>query len=214
MDLTWPSNVSNPESWTYYQVQIPVMAYMDDTIFIDSSKKQIQSTINLATEFYDLNDIFINGNKCDLVVINSQLPTVDRTITIGQQKTKILATLNEIRYLGIWIANKHRKRLWITRLEAIIRSFIDIVHRKKLGIGHVAYLINRVLNPKLVYTAQLMTLNESEWDNLFRPVLKMAKQLLSLPSSFPTAAMFHEGIGGLEHPWFAICKKQISDLNL
>src|SRR5438034_5302679 len=88
MDLTWPSNVSNPESWTYYQVQIPVMAYMDDTIFIDSSKKRIQSTINLATEFYDLNDIFINGNKCDLVVINSQLPTVDRTITIGQQKTK------------------------------------------------------------------------------------------------------------------------------
>src|SRR5438034_4459658 len=28
MDLTWPSNVSNSESWNYYQAQIPVMAYM------------------------------------------------------------------------------------------------------------------------------------------------------------------------------------------
>src|SRR5438034_10287017 len=65
MNLSWPSNVTDVNTWTSHSAQIPIMAYMDDTIFIDSSKKRIQSSIDLATEFYDINDIFINGNKCD-----------------------------------------------------------------------------------------------------------------------------------------------------
>src|SRR5205814_548393 len=118
-------------------MHIPVMVYMEDTIFIDSSKKRIQSSIDLAMEFYDINDIFINGNKCDLVVINSHTPIADRFIYIGQQMPKIQATLKEIQYLGIWITCNHRRSLWTSRIKAIIQSFIDIVQKKKLGIEHI-----------------------------------------------------------------------------
>src|SRR6266536_4219338 len=109
MDIIWPSDVTDTNTWVSHSVHIPVMAYMDDTIFIDSSKKRIQASIDLATEFYNINDIFINSNKCDLVVINSHIPIADRFIHIGQQRSKIQATLKEIRYLGIWIACNHQQ---------------------------------------------------------------------------------------------------------
>ena len=102
----------------------------------------------------------------------------------------------------------------MTRLQDIVQSFINIIQRKRIGVGHIGYLINRVLNPKLIYVAQLMTLNENDWDLIFKPILGMTKRLLSLPSSFPTSAILHEGIGGIEHPWSSICKKQVTDLLL
>ena len=37
-----------------------------------------------------------------------------------------------------------------------------MVQKKKLGIGHLTYLRNRVLIPRLTYIAQLMTLSEEE----------------------------------------------------
>ena len=82
------------------------LAYIDDTVFLERSKIHLQLSINLANEFYDLNDIYINGPKCELLVINPSLPPDQRFILIGQDNVKIEVTNKEIRYLGIWIANK------------------------------------------------------------------------------------------------------------
>ena len=92
---------------------------------------------------------------------------IDLFILDNRGQNKIQATLKAIRYLGIWIACNQQQSLWISQIKFIIQSFIDIVQKKKLGIRHVCYLVNRVLNPKLTYVAQLMTLEEREWDMLF-----------------------------------------------
>src|SRR6266498_4978237 len=95
---------------------------------------------------------------------------------------------------------KQPRKLWITRLKSIVKGFLDICGKKSLGIGHLAYLINRVLIPKLLYTAQLITLKEREWDLIFRPVLGMVKRQIQVARSFPTAAIVHEGLTGIESP--------------
>jgi len=175
MSVRWPTNVDNKDSWELFHVRIPAMAYMDDTIFIESSRERSQAIINLATKFYQMNDIFINGTKCELIIINPSVDDAQRSLTIGQDHTLIKSTTKEIRYLGVWIASKQQKRVWMNRLQNIVRSFVAIIQKKKIGIGHVTYLINKVLNPKLIYVAQLMPLTEKDWDILFTPILKMAK---------------------------------------
>src|SRR6266498_5012888 len=111
-----------------------------------------------------------------------------------------MVTNKEIRYLGIWISAKSSRVRWMNRLKIIVEDFLKICKRKVFGVGHLAYIVNRVLIPKLMYISQLMTLNEQDWDVIFRPVLQMIKQQLKVTKSFPSAAIFHEELTGIESP--------------
>ena len=58
-----------------------------------------------------------------------------------------------------------------------------------------------------------MTLSELEWDAIFAPVIATVKRMLNLPKCFPTAALLHEGILGLDNPWKCITTEQ-TDCNI
>jgi hypothetical protein len=203
MLVQWPCN--SPTQLTpalrQYEISIPALAYMDDTIFLESSKARMQSTVDKAGEFFKLHDIFINGNKSDLLVINPSCNKNEQNIKMGQTQHEVQATNNEIRYLGVWIeAAKPKPKTWIKRLQEIVKQFVSTVEHKALSIGHLNYLVNRVLIPKLTYVAQLMILKMAEWETIFKPILAMIKQRLKLPTSFPSAGLFHQAIGQFDDP--------------
>jgi len=181
---------------------------MDDTSFMGRNREDIQASIDIANQFYHLHDIYINGKKCDLLVINPSIPQALRFVTIGQDQTIVMDTNKEIRYLEIWISAKHSKKKWMDRSKQIVKDFLRISKRKVFGVGHLAYIINRVLIPKLMYVSQLMTLNENDWNVIFRPVLQMIKYQLKVAKSFPSAAIFHEGLTGIEKPF---CANQVAN---
>src|SRR6266542_3281350 len=183
---------------------------MDDTCFLDSSRQRLQNSVDLANQFYHIHDIFINGDKCDLLAINPSTPKPQRNICIGQARTLVQATTKEVRYLGVWLATNQPRKLWMTRLKATVKGFLDVCGKKSLGIGHLAYLVNRVLIPKLLYLAQLMTLKEREWDIIFQPVLGMVKRQIQVARSFPTAAIIHEGLTGINSPWHSAVAQTVS----
>src|SRR6266542_1217008 len=201
MSVEWPLDIQQPNGWKTLEATIPALAFMDDTCLMDRSRMRLQDTVDLANQLYHIHDIFINGDKCELVVINPMTPKTQRNVCIGQARTIVQATSKEVRYLGVWVANKQPRKLWIHRLKAIIKGFLDVCGKKHLGIGHLAYLINRVLIPKLLYMAQLMTLKEREWDIIFRPVLGMVKRQIQVARSTPTAAILHEGLTGIDSVW-------------
>src|SRR6266542_4123130 len=93
------------------------------TLFLDSSKAHVQSSINLANEFFLFNDIFINGLKCELLVINPSVLPKDHYVMIGQERMIIKDTHKEIRYLGVWFSKKKTNKLIITSLKDIVALF-------------------------------------------------------------------------------------------
>uniref|UniRef100_U9U4A1 Uncharacterized protein n=1 Tax=Rhizophagus irregularis (strain DAOM 181602 / DAOM 197198 / MUCL 43194) TaxID=747089 RepID=U9U4A1_RHIID len=52
------------------QFQISVYAYIDDTVFLESSKVRMQKIVDIANEFYSINDIDINTKKSKMIIIN------------------------------------------------------------------------------------------------------------------------------------------------
>src|SRR6266498_5785477 len=109
--------------------------------------------------------------------------------------------LGDIRYLGAYFNYNQKCRQWKDRINTIIAEFLTIVDRKMVTISQIVYLINKILIPRITYIAQIMTLTETEWESLFRPVLAIVKRKSGLPKSTPTAALYHNGILGLLNLW-------------
>src|SRR6266542_1121638 len=137
MSVDWPADIQAlpHTSLSSASIHVPTMAYMDDTIYLDSSKARIQSSIYLANEFFLINDIFINGLKCELLVLNPSVPVEERYIIIGQDSTIVKESRQEIRYLGVWFAKKKANKLIIIRLKDIVASFTKTIQKKCIGIG-------------------------------------------------------------------------------
>ncbi|GBC13545.2 RNA-directed DNA polymerase from mobile element jockey-like [Rhizophagus irregularis DAOM 181602=DAOM 197198] len=168
MKVTWPNDINDPITWTQYRLQVPVCAYMDDTIFLESSRFRMQNIVDIANEFYIINDIDINAKKSELIIINPTVEWHEQNIELGRDRSIIQATNEEI----------------------------------------------RVLIPRLIYTAQIMTLSEHDWNHIFAPVMKVVKNWLKLPKNTPSSLLFHEGCLGMDHPWKLHCINTITDLTI
>ncbi|CAB4393743.1 unnamed protein product [Rhizophagus irregularis] len=88
ISVRWPHDVTDKTTWESFSEFVPMLAYMNDTCFIDSSKERIQNNIDLANEFYKLHDIHINGSKSELIVLNPSNITEEQYVEMGREKIK------------------------------------------------------------------------------------------------------------------------------
>ena len=95
--------ISKLESHTTNTTFTNALAYMDDLNLLSTSKTNLQTSLNTATEFFTLNDIKANPIKTKLLTINSKETKeiqMSNTIIKAQQSTI------PIRILGIWLSGK------------------------------------------------------------------------------------------------------------
>ncbi|GES77644.1 reverse transcriptase family protein [Rhizophagus clarus] len=72
LQVDWPQDL-NCMTTQSRSITILVMAYMDDTIFTNSSLTALQRSIDLAATFYTINDIFINGKKTGFLATHQKI---------------------------------------------------------------------------------------------------------------------------------------------
>src|SRR5438552_18566541 len=101
------------------KLQMAAMVYMDDTIWIASSKSNMQKILDEAVIFYKSNDSQVNGKKSVLIAINAPKNATNNTVFIGPNK-EILKKTEEnefVRYLGVWIGERDQKNFTIGLLQ-------------------------------------------------------------------------------------------------
>jgi hypothetical protein len=80
------------------KLKVAIVAYMDDMAFTGTFREQTQHIIDIANTFYELHDIDINGSKSELIVINPSDPPEQRFVHMGRERTKVMATNEEVRF--------------------------------------------------------------------------------------------------------------------
>ncbi|GES89335.1 ribonuclease H-like domain-containing protein [Rhizophagus clarus] len=193
-------------------MRISVMAYMDDTIFLDHTVESVQESIDIADEFYRIHDIEINDPKTDYIAINTSEERDKCKVSIGFERIEYYPTLKAIRYLGVYFSS-HRQAPKIKKIIAdTIDDFLRPLRAKTISVGQIEYLVDRILIPRCAYIGQLTSFSEAEWDSLFRLVLKVVKQKCGFASSMPTFTLVYHNIININTPWKIIIERQMDNL--
>ncbi|KAG9306709.1 hypothetical protein G9A89_004256 [Geosiphon pyriformis] len=146
---------------------LAVGAFVDNTIWIGGSRAAMQHILNVASEFFRINDISINNDKTVAISINSQI------------------------YLGIFLSSEGLSMPSLAKARLNIQFFVNLVLRKAISDKQFTYLVSAVLLPIISYRTQFSFVPVNvynKWDSMVRRCLKSKS---GLPFDFSNDAVYH-----------------------
>jgi ribonuclease HI len=178
-------------------INIAVLAYADDTVWVSNSKDNMDQIIKLTNQFFELNDIQINGKKSELLVFNQENPNTIHCITMGRDNTVIENAKNSqpVRYLGVFFTRSKQEQHIRNRARNIIKNTATTLANKKFTLAHIRYINNMVLIPQVNYITQTTLLTDSQGAHIHRPIITLAKRKSGLAITTENNIIFHEFMG-------------------
>src|SRR4051795_3186294 len=168
---------------------------MDDTTLISSSLHGLMSMLNVANEFYEMNNTKINFDKAELITNRDpsdtdnpvplcsppyqfNLITSSFSITLISQKVPF-------RFLGVWFLLSNNTSFVKKQCRMEYQLFANKLNRKMLTIRQLTYLHNAVLLPKVEYRMMCTILPEAVCKTIAAPMRKLIKHAGKLSNTIP-----------------------------
>ncbi|KAG9295592.1 hypothetical protein G9A89_000957 [Geosiphon pyriformis] len=156
----------------------------------------IQHILNIANEFFRINDISINNDKTVAIPINSRV--VSPFLTISGALISIVKKREPYWYLGIFLSMGGLSKPSLAKAHLDVWFFTNLVLKKTISNKQFSYLVSVVLHSIISYRTQFsfVPLNVCcKWDALIRKDFKFK---VGLPSDFPNNAFHHSSLYGLK----------------
>jgi hypothetical protein len=173
----------------------------------------MEQTLLIAEDFFELNDIQINGKKSKLITMNSREPKENRRIKLSNEwiyeegKTKIT------RFLGIWLNSKLNENQIKTRAKELVRSTTRLLNTKKMTGAQVSYINNMCIVPKLTYMLQTTKLSKRTIDAIQSPIIGLAKHKLGIARTVSNSIIIYRNMSNCNALWNQLVTKQITGLH-
>ncbi|EXX58422.1 hypothetical protein RirG_198140 [Rhizophagus irregularis DAOM 197198w] len=127
----WPSSEGTDINKTQHELKTSVVAYADDTAWIASNKKEMETIIGISNSFFKLNNIRINGDKSELLVWNAPKDVI-KSIKMGTNNDLVVAKKpsQESKYLGVYIRSQAGSSHIVKRVKNEIKSMVNLLKYK------------------------------------------------------------------------------------
>ncbi|KAG9285890.1 hypothetical protein G9A89_013315 [Geosiphon pyriformis] len=188
--------VKRQEEFSGFSSFFVASAFVDNTIWIGSSQAATQHILNVASEFFRINDISINNDKMVAILINCKV--VSPFLTISGSPISIAKKEKPHQYLGIFLSMDGLSKPSLAKAHLDVRFFTNLVLKKAISDKQFLYLVSAVLQPIISYRTQFSFVLLSvccKWDAL---ICKGFKSKVGLPLDFPNDALHHPSFYGLK----------------
>ncbi|KAG9307135.1 hypothetical protein G9A89_016963 [Geosiphon pyriformis] len=161
--------------------------YRIDTNFVVKTGRIENSgyALNIASEFFSINDISINNEKMVAIPINQSVKIA--SLSISGQLISIVKKGEAYRYLDIFLLTEGLFIPSLAKVHSDVHFFVNVVLKKTIMDKQYSYLISVVLQPIVSYRMQFNVL-----------VRKGLRSKACLLHDFPNEALHHPFLYGLK----------------
>ncbi|KAG9288907.1 hypothetical protein G9A89_019529 [Geosiphon pyriformis] len=136
----------------------------------------MQHILNIASEFYRINDIFINNNKTMAIFINC---TVSNSyLTISGLLISVAKKKEPHHYFGIFLSSKSLSKPSLAKAKSDVQFFVNLVLKKAISDKQFVYLVSVVFFLIVNYCTQFSFISDTL-------ICKSLKFKSGLPLNFP-----------------------------
>jgi hypothetical protein len=173
-----------------------IQAYADDMILVADSAENLQILINRAKSFFNIANIKLNPNKCEVFKVNGK-GTDDNIIIDGVEKLYI--TDNFAQYLRIPLGS--RKLCKTKFIEAKIQRVYEDLDKAEfcgLAINQIVRVVVCYIANKLYYMFANMNLSKGALNTVDKKVRSIINNFVKgqrLQKSFSFASVRNGGLG-------------------
>ncbi|KAG9303546.1 hypothetical protein G9A89_018442 [Geosiphon pyriformis] len=160
-------------------------AFVDGTIWVKSSQALTQYILNIASEFFIINDILINNDKTVAILINQGVKDV---LLLINGLLISIAKKNEFhRYLGIFLFTESIFKPSLAQAHKNVKFFSNMMLKKAIMNKQFFYLVSVVLQPIVGYWIQFSFVS-----------LDSLKAKAALLHDFSNEVLYHLSLYGLK----------------
>ncbi|KAG9305683.1 hypothetical protein G9A89_022605 [Geosiphon pyriformis] len=145
-----------------------------------------QYILNIASEFFEINNISINNNKTNALLLINDLPI------------SIVKKSESHQYLGIFLSTESLFKPSLAQAHVDVRFFSNVVLRKTITNKQFCYLVLAVLQLIISYCTQLSFVSLDvycKWNVIIR---KSLKTKAGLPCNFPSKVLYYLSLNNLK----------------
>ncbi|KAG9300753.1 hypothetical protein G9A89_023551 [Geosiphon pyriformis] len=184
------------ESQTRLSFFFAAGAFVDDTIWVSNSQAATQHILNVASEFFCINDISINNDKTIAILINCRIRAP--SLFISGSSIFIAKSGESHCYPSIFLSSEGLLKPSLAKAHSDVCFFTNLVLRKAMSDKQFLYLVLAVLYPIISYKTQFSFVPVSvcnKWDSLVCKGLKSKSRLLL---DFPNDTIHYPSFYGLK----------------
>ncbi|KAG9304053.1 hypothetical protein G9A89_005963 [Geosiphon pyriformis] len=143
--------------------------------------------LNIASEFFKINNISINNDKTVAILINQGVKIA--SLNICGQPISIAKKGKAHHYLEIFLFMEGLSKPSVAKAHSDICFFVNVVLRKAITDKQYSYLVSAILQPIISYQTQF------SYNVMIKKGLKSKAGLFH---DFPDAALYHPSLYGLK----------------
>ena len=168
-----------------------VLLFADDTVLFSKSKEDLQTALNIFSEYCTTWKLTINTAKTKVMIFSSGRQGKNVKFHLNGAELEIV---NESKYLGIYLARsgafaKAKKHI-VDQANYALFSLQRKIRHLNLPIDLQIELFNKMIKPILLYGCEIW--GHGNLESIERVQLKFLKQILNLKKSTPSSMVYGE----------------------